>query len=160
VAWTNPITWVAGTVTVAMMNSAIRDNFKAIGDPWTAFTPTWASTGTAVSLGNGTITGWQRTTGKTIDFRIRLTIGSTTNVGTGTYVFGGLTAPAASQLDPIGQAIIQDVSVPTRSAGTTYVNATNSGISVLVGAGPLTNAAPYTLANGDVISLSGVYESV
>lgn len=41
--WTSPRTWVAGEKpSAATMNLHIRDNLKAIGDPWTSWTPTLA----------------------------------------------------------------------------------------------------------------------
>jgi hypothetical protein len=76
-AWTAPRTWVAGeTVTAAMMNAHLRDNLKAITDPWTAYTPTLAGTGWA--LGNGTLNGHYSRIGSTVQFRAQLVIGSST----------------------------------------------------------------------------------
>ena len=50
-AWTAPRTWTDGeTVTAVLLNTHVRDNLKAIGDAWTAYTPAL----TGVTLGNGT----------------------------------------------------------------------------------------------------------
>lgn len=86
-AWTAPRTWVAGeTVTAAMLNTHLRDNFKAITDPWTAYTPTLAGTGW--SLGNGTLNGWYSRIGNTVKFRAELVVGSTTTGPTNSPIVG------------------------------------------------------------------------
>lgn len=54
---------------------------------WTSYTPTWTSTGTAPSVGNGTITGMYRKEGDSLHVRIALTSGTTTAYGTGNYKF-------------------------------------------------------------------------
>ena len=55
---------------------------------WQAYTPTWGSSGTQPTLGNGTLFGRYVQTGpKTITFRVFLKIGSTTSGGTGVYTF-------------------------------------------------------------------------
>ncbi len=80
VAWTAPRTWVAGeTVTAAMLNAQLRDNFKAITDPWTTYTPTISNGWT---LGDGTITGSYIQIGNTVHFRIEWAVGSGTKHAT------------------------------------------------------------------------------
>lgn len=54
------------------------------------WTPTWQSSGTAPVLNNGLLSGKYSIEGRIVIGTIRLTIGSTTTVGTGTYYF---TAP-------------------------------------------------------------------
>ena len=55
---------------------------------WKNYTPTWTSTGGGQSLGNGSIAGrWSRR-GNTVSFQIDFSIGSTTNVGSGSWEFG------------------------------------------------------------------------
>lgn len=68
-AWTTPRTWVAGeTVTAALFNSHIRDNFNAIGAAWTAYTPT--ITGVTTS----TLTARNLQRGKTTEVRCVFTL--------------------------------------------------------------------------------------
>lgn len=84
--WTDPRTWLAGErLTAALLNQQLRDNQKAIGDAWTAYTPTWSSTGTAVALGNGTVTGAYIEAGNLIIWKFLITSGTTTTYGTGNY---------------------------------------------------------------------------
>lgn len=159
--WTPPSTapFLAGhTPTSAELVTHITNNFKAIGDPWTAYTPVWGSSGTAPSLGNGTITGAYRSVGNTADFRILLTAGSTTTYGTGFYTF---TFPVAAILanQPGGSGFI------TRSGplywglipvgfGTTSFRMIGSGASAL-----FTATSPATLTTGDQVCVGGTIET-
>jgi hypothetical protein len=51
------------------------------------YTPVWSSTGTAVSLGDGTIYGKYVLLGKMVHVYIELTMGASTTYGTGAYRF-------------------------------------------------------------------------
>lgn len=74
-AWTAPRTWTAGeTVTATLLNTHLRDNLKALGDPWTSYTPTL----TGMSLGNGTVSARYILAGHTLFLRIRIAAGTTT----------------------------------------------------------------------------------
>jgi len=52
---------------------------------WTSYTPVWSSSGTAVSLGNGTIVGYYAKVGRLATAKIEMNSGSTTTFGTGYY---------------------------------------------------------------------------
>lgn len=55
---------------------------------WTAYTPTWSSTGTAPSLGaGGTLVGYYAKVGRLVTVKIALTTGGATTYGTGNYTF-------------------------------------------------------------------------
>ena len=54
---------------------------------WVSYTPTWSSSGTQPSVGNGTIQGFWKRVGDTGFYRIILSVGTTTSLGTGTYIF-------------------------------------------------------------------------
>lgn len=158
--WNDPQTWVALTdVTADDMNREIRDNFDAIGDPWTAYNPTWTASTTNPTLGNGTLVGAYMQAGKLIHFRLRLTIGSTTNVGSGAYSFG-LPVPCVVGFNWAFAmtAVLQDAGSGryTRAAylasTTTFVLTDASGVNV-------THASPFAPANGDTISVAGTYEA-
>lgn len=85
-AWTSPRTWLAGEVPpAATFNTHIRDNFKAIGDPWTAWAPTiTAETGTFTTVSGA---GRYLSAGKLTIFSLTITI---TNAGTAS---GGVRFP-------------------------------------------------------------------
>lgn len=54
---------------------------------WTAYTPVWTAQTSDPALGNGTLEGRYMRFGKTIFFRVVLTIGSTTTVGSNFWKF-------------------------------------------------------------------------
>jgi hypothetical protein len=128
---------------------------------WTSYTPTWSATGTAVSLGNGTITGKYMRQGSLVKVKIVLTMGSTTTYGTGFYRF---TLPVTPAVDGVLPGCAQDISAARRYRLAAHiVLASTSGDNMRIacddgltnGAGP---TAPFTWANTDVLVLDGEYE--
>lgn len=160
-AWTTPRTWTTGeVVTAAMLNEQVRDNLDAIGAAWTAYTPTWTATTTNPTLGNGTLTGDHMTAGKLVLFRITLTFGSTTTVGSGNYRFSAPSVVDGSAWFPIGQASIQDVSAPTR--GFRWVACESGASSSLLlsdASATQVSSATFAWATGDIIHITGAYEA-
>jgi hypothetical protein len=157
---TTPATWAAGEIpTAAKMNTEIRDFAAGSQAAWDTYTPLWTATTTSPTLGNGTMTGSYNQVGKTVRFRIRIVLGSTTTVGSGTYFF---TLPVTSTLaasDVVCFAALLDSSAPARAARTGIVN-TASTFFLLDNAGiVVSNAAPWVWASGDIISITGVYEA-
>lgn len=57
------------------------------GSAWTTYTPTWSSTGTSPSLGNGTLFGEYTRNGDDCTAHGNLLMGSTTTYGTGEWRF-------------------------------------------------------------------------
>lgn len=85
-ALATPRTWVVGeVVTAALLNAQVRDQWNDIIAAWTAYTPSWTSTGTQPSLGNGSISGWYKSVGKLCTAIFEVTFGTTTTFGSGTY---------------------------------------------------------------------------
>jgi hypothetical protein len=158
----NPFPFSVGAVlTAAQMNS--------IGEAGTVFTPTWSSSGTQPTIGNGSLIGRYMRVNKLVYVSMQLTIGSTTNVGTGAFLFGFPVTAAATPTNfgtmPNGGFLYDN------SAGTGYnlVNSYNAGSTanfrvavfqngtqtfVLLGAGN-----PIVLATNDDIFVSYVYEA-
>jgi hypothetical protein len=62
---------------------------------WLPYTPVWGNTGTANTLGNGTITGASHLMGRTCKFRVALTWGSTTVAGSGAWTLSYPFTPLA-----------------------------------------------------------------
>lgn len=84
--WTNPSTPQTGDfLTAALWWAMVRDNFKAIGDPWTPYNPQWKSATTQPNIGNGSIVGSFISAGKLTFWRWKITSGTTTTYGTGNY---------------------------------------------------------------------------
>ena len=128
-----------------------------VSGAWVAYTPTWSASVTAPSLGNGTLTGYYQQIGKTIHFRITLTFGSTTNKGSGGYLFS-LPSNATTDSRAIGQGSYRDV-----SGGSDYgriallISAQNVQLQDM--SGGRVNDSTLAWASGDTITLSGTYEA-
>ena len=161
-AWPTSVrTWLAGEkLTAALTNEQLRDALKAIGDPWTAYTPTWTGAGGNPAIGNGSLTGAYVKAGRWVVNRIRITAGSTTTFGSGIYSFGlSHTATLTHQI--IGTAELLDVSAVAVYGRFVFVNSTTT-VSLLSGADPgvqATQASPFTAASGDIWAIQCMYEA-
>lgn len=165
-AWTSPRTWVSSeVVTAAIMNTHVRDNFKAIGDAWTAWGSgaSWTATTTNPAIGNGTWDGKVLQTGKLVIFSIQITMGTTTTYGTGNWQLA-FPAPETARRWTF-QGVARD-----ESALASYdllAERTASGILTVrcdpVTAGnPLrtvTSAIPFAWATTDVLHIAGTLEA-
>ena len=127
---------------------------------WTAYTPTWAAAGTAVSLGNGTIGGRYIQIGNTVIFFINLSFGTTTTYGTGRW---SLTIPVTSS----GQGLVGNWGAYRDSAagilGGPCLNANSNTFNM---GSPndvynfLSLGVPFGWGGGDdAIYVSGIYEA-
>jgi hypothetical protein len=142
------------TVTDNLTGTAVDiDNF--IYTKPISYTPTWTATGTAPSLGNGSLTGSYFRNGRTVCATVELLIGSTTTTGTGDWRFQ---LPSIVQINWIGSAIMTD-------SGTQYIGAPLAlGGQNLVAiaannAGNVGPTVPFTWATGDVLRFSVQYET-
>lgn len=120
------------------------------------FTPTWSSSGTAVSLGNGSVTGRYYVRGRMVWFSLIFAAGSTTTYGTGTYQWAS-PLQSKNSADPCGLAFLF-------TNGTRYAAlmeaAGGQGFKVSVNAaGYVAATNPAAWANGDSIKASGEYET-
>lgn len=127
---------------------------------WAAYVPVWTASTTAPALGNGSLTGAYRKIGRTVQWRMRLALGSTSTVGSGTYFF----TPPATPVNPgnyvIGHGMLVDAGGSNYLAVAYYI-AEAGGFRVYASqpAVAMTHTAPFAPGNGDVLTLSGVYES-
>jgi hypothetical protein len=121
-----------------------------------SYTPTWSTSGSAPSLGDGTLAGrWVRR-GKFVWFSLQLTFGSTTSAGTGTQRF---TTPSTFANNPLFNGLAIDAS-PTAfypAIGSPSAGGTIALIGTAAGA-VFTETVPITWANGDIIRITGTYE--
>lgn len=161
---TTPRTWVVGeTVTAAMLNAEIKDQFNSMFAAWTSYTPNWTSSGTAPALGNGTLVGRYLKFGRTVNYQINLVTGATTTYGSGNYSFDLPAASANAGASYIGNAHLlagtrwlgQNVVSPAASTTSPFfpTNATTTTASQLSG------TVPVTLASTHQLRITGVYES-
>ena len=164
-AWVAYRTWVAGeTVTAAQMNQDVRDNgniIAAVGiTGWTAYTPTWGSSGTQPVLGNGTAAGEYCQFGKFFSAAFSVVAGSTSTFGTGNYSFVlpvttgttfkgfGIGACVDASDSNKEYGLFLQASVNTTTCQAFLVHAT--GIGNLTPTNPVTFVSPDTLFRGTV----------
>lgn len=160
-----PRTWVVGeVVTAALLNQEIRDQFASIFAAWTAYTPVWASTGTAPALGNGTLIGRNMKIGRSVIAQIQFTAGSTSTYGSGDYSFTLPATSANAGTTHIGNAHLLQSS--TRYAGQILIipNASSATFSfptsnVLSTHSIWGQGAPITLAAGAQNRITALYEA-
>lgn len=160
--WTEPVTWLVGVPRpAASLNAEIRDNFKALGDPWTPYTPVWRAVFSNPSIGNGSLTGAYMQAGRVVMFWARITIGSTTNFGSGPWLLAPpVPAIASTWWTWMGRAW-------DASATASYLVQTLSGhggllVDATTAGGPprsVTGSVPFTWAAGDLLDISGTYEA-
>jgi hypothetical protein len=135
-------------------------NFTPAG--WIPYTPTWTTSGTAPSIGNGTLTGRYAISGNTVNVVINLIAGSTTTFGTNGQSFS-LPIQAANQtVSYVGHAHLLDT---TRWGGQCIASPNASNTAPFFPASAtdtrltgLTNAVPQTLTTAAQIRLSLAYE--
>jgi hypothetical protein len=138
--------------TTAFVQDAIKSG------PWTAYTVAWTASTTDPTIGNGTLQGWYRQVGKTVNFRIRVTFGTTTNVGSGTY-FWTLPVNAMSTHIAVAQAFLRNAAGSSRNYR--FARTSASGVIALEDAAgaAVTHAVPMAWATGDTIDINGSYET-
>lgn len=160
--WSTPLTFAAGAPLLAtQLNTYLRDNLNAIGDPWTAYTPVWTVVGTNPAIGNGSLAGAYMQAGKLVSFRIGITMGSTTTYGNGQWRLTLPVLPLAFRWTFLGDAVVGGA-FPIRGIW-------DSAASVLTLATPGTTAggadrtvnatSPGTWATGHTLFISGTYEA-
>lgn len=80
--------WKAVTNGTTVTGSIIDlRSLSPVGGQWTPYTPAWTSSGVAPAIGNGTLVGSYQQIGKTVHFRIKWVVGSTTTGGTSSWRF-------------------------------------------------------------------------
>ncbi|GAA4358385.1 hypothetical protein [Angustibacter luteus] len=161
---TTPRTWVTGeVVTAAMNNTEIRDALAGIQAGWTSYTPAWTAGANPV-IGNGSIAGAYLQVGKRVDFRIDVTMGSTTTYGSGQWRLSLPTTPVAR----IWRWLANCYDASASGYYGAWAAWLSSGPYAIVWA-PATTAgnndraigaaSPFTWATGDVLSVNGTYEN-
>jgi hypothetical protein len=128
---------------------------------WASYTPVWSAySGTAVSLGNGTITGkWIKSRG-VVTYKIRLLWGSTTTGGDA----GGLwkfTLPdtaldTASASEP-GVCSVTETGVAEQGGISSKIDSTH--IACIVGTAYVGATSPFAWGSGDFLTIMGQFES-
>ncbi|MEV0113293.1 hypothetical protein AB0H77_08600 [Streptomyces sp. NPDC050844] len=167
----SPRTCLVGeVVTAALLNGEIRDQFNSMFGAWSTWSPTWgADGGAAPTLGNGTLTGRYLKVGRTVDWVLQLTWGSTTAPGGGggneNWWFGLPALPATGFTYRIAQGDAYDASSGLHYGATAIYNTGNGGCvkTFVASQGTATpvldSLAPFTWAASDILYAAGRYEA-
>lgn len=159
---TTPRTAVIGGLdTAADYNTYEKGLADAFG-AMSSWTPTWTAATTNPVLGNGTFAAGYTQVGKTVLFRIRLTMGSTTTYGSGVWRFSFPVPPIAlfsGASDAIGYSSCYDTSGAARRLRFVYPGATTYMVVADQDGAAISSTVPWTWASGDTLSISGWYEA-
>jgi hypothetical protein len=126
------------------------------------YTPSFlAETGTAPSLGNGTLTGAYTRIGRLVQAQIKLLLGSTTTMGSGGVLQFGIPFTASSVYGATGTAYIDDTGTGWTIGFPTLRSSTILDISLaapgVIGTARMTSTAPMVWTTGDSLVISFVY---
>ena len=130
--------------------------FALIGSEaaWTSYTPSDSN----ITVGNGTRTASYLKMGRTVFFRWRLVFGTTTALSA---LAASVGLPAAAAIGQVGAATYQD----TGSGVHIGLVAISGSLGVLQqddptsGGGAVTSSLPFSWTTGDIITVTGMYES-
>jgi len=157
---------VTANITDAAVTPAKLLAGTGTGWSWTSWTPTLAN----ITIGNGTVQSAYIQTGKSVNFRITITLGSTTSISSNP----SFTLPVAANSNyvPVGDgemcfnAGYYDASAATVGPLTTFFQSTTicrllaiTTGSTYAGVANVTSAIPVTWATSDRISVQGTYEA-
>lgn len=131
-----------------------------LAEPPASYTCTWSSSGTAPTLGNGTLTATRSRANGNCTVAISLTIGSTSTMGTGNYRFSMPVAPFATSRSAIGSAHARNSAGSSFFFGLVFVE--GGPYLVAAAAGLTANqfwgaGSPLALATGDIYTLDVTY---
>lgn len=155
-----PTPLAAGTFpTAAQLNESGADAWTDIQAAWDSYTATWTGSTTNPVIGDGTITGVYMRVGKTIHYRVTVTIGSTTTLGSGGYFLSLPVASASPNNVPIGVGSVFDTSTGALYGRVAIQQSTTRVHLYDNSNGRVNPTTPIALAAGDVISATGTYEA-
>lgn len=140
----------------------VLDELTAVSAAWTSYTPAWTASAGTPDISNGSLTGKYRRVGKTVDFKIELTAGSSTTYGTaGAYWKFSLPGSTTVSGKWSGTAVAIDTGVLEYSA-IWVIGYESSSLLVLLKpvSGRFVNNSPFTFGNTDILEINGTYESV
>lgn len=128
---------------------------------------TWTPALTNLTLGNGSVVARYKAQGKTVHYRFRFTMGSTSAVGTSprfTLPVAPVTSvPYVTFQEPFGDGNLLDSGTANRRGQVIFISGSTVEVLSFSTTGVLTTitaTVPQTWATGDVIAVTGVYESV
>ncbi len=165
---------VGEVVSAALMNQEIRDQFNTFFGSWSDYTPTWvAESGGTPAVGNGTLAGRYMKVGRTVDFLVKLTVGSTTTFGNSNanWAFGLPALPASSFNGSRAANVSFRLSGTGEARGSGEISTNNGGSVRNMAGGSVNNTTnqvdnslwdqinPIAAATGMTVTISGRYEA-
>lgn len=129
-------------------------------DAWGTYTPAWTASAGAPAIGNGSITGRYKETGRTFHITITLTGGGTTTYGTlGAFWRFGLPASfGVATTNFVGAWRSTDAGVQEYT-GIACLDAGTDTIELFKEVGRHGNNTPFTFGSGDTLKISMTAES-
>jgi len=129
---------------------------------WVSWTPTF----TNFTLGNGTVDAKYKQIGKTVFFRVRIVLGSTSSMGTSPYFTNPVTSIDYADIShPLGFGMIVNNGISNYQGLFRFVSTATIGIAhtqvlgSLIISTPVTATSPHTWKDSDRIVLEGFYEA-
>lgn len=152
--------------TVGQFLRATDSDTVAWAGAYTSYTPTWTDTGAAPAIGNAVVVAQYLQIGKLVHAYGRITFGTTSTYGAGSWSFALPVTASANGLaaSAVGVAQMYDSSanafgLALAQLGTTTTLRAEFGATYL-GADTLASAsAPWTWATGDILSWNITYEA-
>jgi hypothetical protein len=147
------------------MNTHVRDNLNHLAEQinrtgWTSWTPTW----TNLTIGNATQAAKYAYAGMTTFFRIEITLGNTSSVGTTPTFTLPQTAVSHQSYFPIARAAYNDSGTAVYDGLVIFASTTAAYLQVANVSGTypsiatVTATVPFTWTTNDQILVSGFYE--
>lgn len=134
---------------------------------WTTYVPTWGVTsGTASTIGNGSLVGRYQQVGKTIHVAAQITMGSTTTYSASQWTLSlPVTAVSSSTLRQIVPGRVFDNSPANGYLAVGHINTDPDVMALEVqsastaGTDAMRQGFPITFATGDQVQFTGTYEA-
>lgn len=141
--------------------SHIVESADSVMSDWVAFTPSWTATGGTPTIGNGVLEGERRRVGDSAEFKIRLTTGSTTTIGTTTsWRFSdpsfSIDSTKMTSAQVVGEAYINDTGTAFYIGTVVYDSGSNAVTIQSTSTGDrvgYNNPFLWTVANADYLSI-------
>lgn len=151
----NTFTLTANSLSAGdLVTSVITAPINVVNTNQTSYTPTLSTGGTTANVGNGTLTGSYWELGDLVNFEVSLTLGSTSNLGTGELRFS--LPETANTTQVVGSVWATANSVPYTGIAKVTAN-TSYVVAVRDTTGVYTATSPATFASTDTIRISGSY---
>jgi hypothetical protein len=143
----------------AIINTDLTVNTQNWSSEWSTYSPSWTASSSNPAIGNGTIVGRYKQTGKTVQVYARVAMGNTTTFGSGTWRIS-LPVTASNDYNAILNTVLLDagtrwyqgVSFSAYEGNSTYV-------TIFYNDAPVSSTAPFTWADGDSYIITGTYEA-